>query len=190
MPEATRVPSRRASRDVATSNLVQLATQGCTSVNRHLLPHSGESAGQVSLNASLPSSSAAGRRSSRGQGRASGRPGEAGRRTRTTSHRSPGSGTKRRLIVFGAPVALAGLGSGLWFSGVVPSLLGIRHDPPTAEADAPSQPIYIDLPEIITNLNNNPPRTSYVKLTARLEVRNPKMPKRSRWRCPGCRTCS
>jgi flagellar protein FliL len=84
---------------------------------------------------------------------------------------APGSGTKRRLIVFGAPVALAGLGCGLWFSGVVPSLLGIRHDAPTAEADAPSQPIYVDLPELITNLNNNAPRTSYVKLTVRLELR-------------------
>ena len=84
---------------------------------------------------------------------------------------SPASSYKRRLIVFGAPVALAGIGSGLWFSGLVPHLLGIRHDAPAAESDTPSQPIYVDLPELITNLNNNAARTSYVKLTVRLEVR-------------------
>jgi flagellar FliL protein len=88
-----------------------------------------------------------------------------------SSAQAPVSGIKRRLIVFGAPVALASLGSGIWFSGVAASLLGIKHDAPAAEADAPSQPIYVDLPELITNLNNNSPRTSYVKLTVRLEVR-------------------
>ncbi len=88
-----------------------------------------------------------------------------------SSAKAPASGIKRRLIVFGAPVALAGLGSGLWFSGVVPGLLGIRHDSPATEPEAPSQPIYVDLPELITNLNNNSPRTSYVKLVVRLEVR-------------------
>jgi flagellar basal body-associated protein FliL len=103
---------------------------------------------------------------------------------------APGSGTKRRLIVFGAPVALAGLGCGLWFSGVVPSLLGIRHDPPTAEADAPSQPIYVDLPELITNLNNNAPRTSYVKLTSALRCASSTMSKGSRRRCHVCKICS
>jgi flagellar protein FliL len=78
---------------------------------------------------------------------------------------------KRKLIVLGAPVALAVVGSGLWFSGVLPNLLGMKHDPPAAEAEAPSHPIYVDLPELITNLNNNTPRATYVKLTVRLEVR-------------------
>lgn len=81
------------------------------------------------------------------------------------------SGGRRRLIVFGAPLAFAGLASGLWFSGVLPRLLGIRHNEPSTETAALAQPIYVDLPELITNLNNNSPRTNYVKLTARLEVR-------------------
>ncbi|HEX4172005.1 MAG TPA: flagellar basal body-associated FliL family protein [Acetobacteraceae bacterium] len=82
----------------------------------------------------------------------------------------PASG-RRRLIVFGAPLALAGLGSGLWFSGVLPHLLGIQPKQAAAETATASQPIYVDLPEMITNLNSNTPRTSYVKITARLEVR-------------------
>ena len=83
------------------------------------------------------------------------------------------SGGKRRLIILGAPVALAGIGSGLWFSGILPNLLGMQPKKPAGETEAaaPSQPIYIDLPEFISNLNNNTPRPTYVKITARLEVR-------------------
>jgi hypothetical protein len=55
---------------------------------------------------------------------------------------APASSLKRRLIIIGAPVALAGIGSGLWFSGILPRLLGIQHETPTAEADTPSQPLY------------------------------------------------
>jgi flagellar FliL protein len=81
------------------------------------------------------------------------------------------SGGKRRLIVLGAPVALAGLGSGLWFTGILPGLLGMQPKKVAAETTTPSQPIYIDLPELISNLNNNTTRPSFVKITARLEVR-------------------
>jgi len=84
---------------------------------------------------------------------------------------APAAGYKRKLIVLGAPVLLAVIGSGLWFSGIAPHLLGLGHEPAKVEADTPSQPIYIDLPELITNLNNNTPRAIYVKLTVRLEVR-------------------
>ena len=37
----------------------------------------------------------------------------------------------------------------------------------------PAQPIYVDLPEMVANLNSNPRRPSYVKLAARLEVAKP-----------------
>jgi flagellar FliL protein len=80
-------------------------------------------------------------------------------------------GGRRRLILLAAPVALVGIGAGLWFTGVLPGLLGMRHDEKTAEQEKPSAPIYVDLPELIANLNSNPQRPNYVKLTARLEVR-------------------
>jgi flagellar FliL protein len=83
----------------------------------------------------------------------------------------PASGGKRKLIVFGAPVVLAGLGSGLWFTGILPHLLGIQPKPAVADTATPSQPIYVDLPEMISNLNSGTSRASYVKITARLEVR-------------------
>jgi flagellar FliL protein len=94
--------------------------------------------------------------------------------TETTSPEQPTpqkAGGKRRLILLGAPLALAGLGAGLWFSGILPRTLGMQQAKGTAEPAPPAAPIYVDLPEIITNLNSNPQRPNYVKLTARLEVR-------------------
>jgi len=80
------------------------------------------------------------------------------------------SGGRRKLIVLAAPVVLAGIGSGLWFTGILPRLLGLQHAEATAEQAKPSAPIFVDLPELVTNLNSNTQRASYVKLTARLEV--------------------
>jgi flagellar FliL protein len=82
--------------------------------------------------------------------------------------------SKRKLILLAAPVLLLGICGGLWFTGVIPHLLGMDHaKQAAAEAGKPLAPIYIDLPEIIANLNSNPQRPSYVKLTARLEVLKP-----------------
>jgi flagellar FliL protein len=78
--------------------------------------------------------------------------------------------SKRRLILLAIPVVLVGAGAGLWFSGIVPRLLGWNHAEPTAEAAKPQAPIYVDLPEMVANLNSNPHRPSYVKLQARLEL--------------------
>jgi len=80
------------------------------------------------------------------------------------------SGGKRRLILLAAPVVLLGVGAGLWFGGILPRLLGMHHTEATAESAKPAVPVYVDLPEMIANLNSNPQRPSYVKLTVRLEV--------------------
>jgi len=81
------------------------------------------------------------------------------------------SGGKRKLILLTAPVLAVGLGAGLWSIGVLPRLLGIQHRTQiTTEQAKPATPIYVDVPELIANLNSNPVRPSYVKLDARLEV--------------------
>ena len=82
----------------------------------------------------------------------------------------PKSVGRRKLIMLAAPVALAGVGAGLWFVGILPRLLGIQHTDKTDDAEKSPVPIYVDLPELIANLNSNPQRPNYVKLTARLEV--------------------
>ncbi len=79
-------------------------------------------------------------------------------------------GGKKKLILLALPLILAGVGGGLWFSGVLPHLLGMEHaSKPDMEAK-PGPPVFVDLPEMIANLNANSRRPSYVKLVARLEV--------------------
>jgi flagellar protein FliL len=80
------------------------------------------------------------------------------------------SGGRRKLILLAVPVALVGVSAGLWFSGVLPRLLGMQHAETPTDQPTPQKPIYVDLPELIANLNSSPQRPSYVKLTARLEV--------------------
>jgi len=82
----------------------------------------------------------------------------------------PSAAGRRKLILLAVPVVLLGIGAGVWFSGVVPRLLGTQHAAKTEEAAKPAAPIYVELPELIANLNSNPQRPNYVKLTARLEV--------------------
>ncbi|GAN77687.1 flagellar basal body-associated protein FliL [Acidisphaera rubrifaciens HS-AP3] len=67
------------------------------------------------------------------------------------------------------PVLLGVIGAGLWFTGILPRLLG--HGTATqVHAVAAAPPVYIDVPEMVANLNGNPRRPSYVKLRAKLEV--------------------
>jgi flagellar FliL protein len=80
------------------------------------------------------------------------------------------SGGRRKLILLAAPVVLVSIGAGLWFTGILPSLLGMKHAETTSEQAKSSTPLYVDLPELIANLNGNPQRPNYVKLTVRLEV--------------------
>ena len=80
------------------------------------------------------------------------------------------NGGRRKLILLAAPVVLVvAVGSGLWFTGILPRLLGLGHGQDEGRQPARSlAPIYVDLPEMIANLNSNPRRPSYVKLVARL----------------------
>lgn len=84
---------------------------------------------------------------------------------------APKSGGRRKLVLIAAPLVLAGAGAGLWFSGILPRLLGMgSKSKKTASVSA--KPIFIALPEMVANLNGDPRRPSYVKLLAKLEVLN------------------
>ena len=80
---------------------------------------------------------------------------------------SKGNG-RRKLVLTTLPAVLVVSGAGLWFSG----LLGKSAAKPQAgKAEAQAAPIYIDLPEMVANLDSDPRRPRYVKLRARVEVR-------------------
>lgn len=84
------------------------------------------------------------------------------------------SGKGKLLIMVGGLVLLLGIGAGLWFTGILPNLLGMKKEEPEKDVVAkPVPPSYIDLPELVANLNSNPQRPSYIKIVARLEVPRP-----------------
>jgi flagellar FliL protein len=82
------------------------------------------------------------------------------------------SGGRRKMIIVAAAIALPAIGAGLWFSGVLPRLLGIQDaEHSTEQVGSPS---YVDLPEMITNLRSSKQKPEYIKLTVRLQVMNQK----------------
>jgi flagellar FliL protein len=79
--------------------------------------------------------------------------------------------SKKKLIILAAPVLLIVILAGLWFSGIGPRLLGLNHkEPDKQEANNPAMPVFVDLPDMIANLNSPSNKPSYIKLQARLEV--------------------
>ena len=94
------------------------------------------------------------------------------------------AGRKKKILLLAVPIVLAAVGAGLWFGGILPPLLGMGaksehaaagHEagkgekPAEGEAKAKA-PSFVDVPEIIANLNAGARRTAFVKLHARLEL--------------------
>ena len=85
-------------------------------------------------------------------------------------------GGKKKLIVIGGAVAVLLLAvAGLWLSGILPHLLGMgkNDEHAAAEPAKPVPPGYVDIPEMIANLNSGSRKPSYVKMAARVEVPKP-----------------
>lgn len=85
-------------------------------------------------------------------------------------------GGKKKLIILAIPVLLIAIGAGLWFSGILPNMLGMGHKAEAEEQRAKEKekearaPVFVELPEMIANLNAPGRRASFVKLKARLEL--------------------
>jgi flagellar FliL protein len=94
------------------------------------------------------------------------------------AHGNSGSakkGGKKKLIILAILVLLIAIGAGLWFSGILPNMLGMGHKAETEEQHAKLKekehaPVFVELPEMIANLNAPGRRASYVKMKARLEL--------------------
>ena len=87
---------------------------------------------------------------------------------------APKKGGKKKLILIAAPLLIIALGGGLWFTGILPNLLGMKKPVVEQQKDeheaAHPVPAYVELPEMVANLNAPGRRPSYVKLKARIEL--------------------
>jgi flagellar FliL protein len=87
-----------------------------------------------------------------------------------------GGGKKKLLLILLPVLLLVGGGAGLWFTGILPGLLGMNPEPPAAAVEAEpappprSPPAFVELPEIIANLNAPGRRPIFVRLRAKLEI--------------------
>jgi flagellar FliL protein len=83
-------------------------------------------------------------------------------------------GGKKKLILIAVPVVLLLAGAGLWFTGILPHALGMdKKEEHAEETSKPVPPTYVDVPEMVANLNSGAHKPSYVKLAARIEVPKP-----------------
>jgi flagellar FliL protein len=96
-------------------------------------------------------------------------------KTEASEEQPAKKGGKKKLIMIAVPVLLLLIGAGLWFTGILPHLLGMqkKEELAAAEPAKPVPPSYIDIPEMIANLNSTNRKPSYVKLAARIEVPKP-----------------
>jgi flagellar FliL protein len=87
----------------------------------------------------------------------------------------PKKGKGKLIVMIAVPVVLLLVVAGLWFSGILPGMLGMNKPQEHAEESAkpPPPPSYVDVPDMIANLNSTNHKPSYVKLTARIEVPKP-----------------
>jgi flagellar FliL protein len=90
------------------------------------------------------------------------------------SEDAPKKSGKKKLILLAIPVVLLLVCAGLWFTGIIPHLLGMDKKEELAEKEPakPVPPSYVDLPEMVANLNGAH-KPAYVKLDARVEVPKP-----------------
>ena len=80
-------------------------------------------------------------------------------------------GGRKKLLLLALPVLLVAIGAGLWFGGILPPLLGMGAPAATAEREpGPRAVAFLDMPEIVTNLNAPGRRAVYVKLRSKLEL--------------------
>ena len=82
-------------------------------------------------------------------------------------------GGKKKLVILAVPVLLLVIGAGLWFTGILPNMLGMGHKAEGEEhqaKEAGHAPVFVELPEMVSNLNAPGRRATFVKMKVRLEL--------------------
>ena len=87
----------------------------------------------------------------------------------------PGKGGKKKLVLLAlVPLLAGGAGAGAWFAGLLGGHgHGAEARQAPKEAAKPPMPVFVELPEIVANLNAGPKRNSFIKLRVKLEAAGP-----------------
>lgn len=84
-----------------------------------------------------------------------------------------GGGKKKLIMIVGGVVGLLLVaGAGLYFTGMLDSLMGKKKEVAAAEAAPPPKPlVFFDLPDFLVNLNSGgAKKASFLKLSVSLEL--------------------
>ncbi len=84
-------------------------------------------------------------------------------------------GKKKLMLIVLAPLLLGGIGAGVWFSGLLGGHKAEAKSEKSEKSEAakPMAPVFVELPEIVANLNAGPKRNSFIKLKVKLEAHRP-----------------
>jgi flagellar FliL protein len=91
---------------------------------------------------------------------------------------APAKKDRRKILVLVLPLLVGSMGAGLWFGGFLPGLRGGQEANPPAAGDRaepvePRAPVFMDLPEILTNLSTTGRRATFIRLRSKLEIAKP-----------------
>ena len=90
-----------------------------------------------------------------------------------TGHQAAKPSGKRKLILIAAAIVfLTIIGGGLWFSGILQHHSGSSGK--LQLASIAEKPTLVDVPDIVTNLDNGSRRAVFIKLKAKIEVAHAK----------------
>ena len=88
------------------------------------------------------------------------------------STEAPVKGKRKLVIIIAAVVLLAAVGAGLFFGGVIGGgKKESKKDDKKAEVSVP-KPAYYDLPEFLVNLSTGSGKTSFLKMSVTLELKD------------------
>lgn len=90
-------------------------------------------------------------------------------------------GKKMLFIIIGiAVLVVIGGVAGAWFTGLLDPVIAMITGTPVAEdthgkegTGVPGEPVFLDLPEILVNLNTGARKSTYLKMRVSLELQNP-----------------
>jgi len=83
-----------------------------------------------------------------------------------------GGGKKKLIMIVGGALGLLLVaGAGLYFTGMLDSLMGKKKEAAVAEAPPPKPLVFFDLPDFLVNLNSGgAKKASFLKLSVSLEL--------------------